>query len=301
MWKVFERPGLIVVLACVWVARLHLGLAAEPTLRTAKQAAAEFGLTDSDLTRASPELYDCIRHYANTGAKYFAKELGAEVDVAGLKDQLAAMQRKARKRFAANYILSTQLRYVFLRDASGMYHTVKCAALDTSVVVTKTKGVSADSQVDSLYTRTTQSPGDFDRSFLSTDEDGKVYLHEEMCTVRKDRDDPSLYAERFALEELDGSWEGYLRGDVTVLRLNDTEAEKRQKAQARFTASEAGDNNEDVGALKELAEIGAEAKVKVDVERKELNCRPVLLYVKRDAMLWIDSTKSLFFTCITEE
>jgi hypothetical protein len=306
MRREFEPLGRIAVLACLVFVQLPIGLAAEPALRTAKQVAAEFGLTDSDLTQVPPELYDCIRHYANTGTKYFAQELSDEGDVTGLKDRLAAMQRKATKRFAANYTLSTQPRFVLLRDGSGMYHTVKWATLQTYVVVTKKKGVVADSQVASLYTRQTQSPGDFDRSFLSRGDDGEIYLHEEMCTVHKDGEDPTLYAERFALEELDGSWEGYLRGDVTVLRLNVVEAEKRQKAQAKFMASEAGDSHEEadegvVEALREGAEIGAETKAKVDVESKELGVGAALLYVKRDAMLWIDSAKSLTFTSVTEK
>jgi hypothetical protein len=298
------RP--IAILACLVVLHSPIGLAAEPEIRTAKQVAVECGLTDSDLTQVPPELYDCIRHYANTGTKYFAKELRDEGDVTGLKDRLAAMQRKATKRFAANYTLSTQPRYVLLRDASGMYHTVKFATLQTYVVATSKKGVSADSQVNSLYTRQTQSPGDFDRSFLSRGDDGTIYLHEEMCTVRKDGEDPTLYAERFVLEELEGSWEGYLRGDITLLRLNNVEAEKRQKAQAKFTAAEAGDGREDadegvVKALREAAELGAETKAKVDVESKELGAGAALLYVKRDAMLWIDSAKSLSFTSVTEK
>ena len=294
------------ILACLVMVPLQVGLAAEPALRTAKQAAAEFGLTDSDLTQVPPELYDCIRHYANTGTKYSAKELSDEGDVADLKDRLAAMQRKTTKRFAANFTLSTQPRYVLLRDASGMYHTVKFAALQTYVVVIGKMGVSAESQVNSLYTRQTQSPGDFDRSFLSRGEDKKIYLHEEMCTARKDSEDPRLYAERFVLEALEGSWEGYLRGDVTVLRLNDIEAKKRQAAQATFSASEAGDGDEDadegtVEALREGAELGADTKVKVEAESKELGVGAALLYIKRDAMLWIDSAKSLSFTSVTEK
>lgn len=301
-----ERLGRGGFFACLVMVPMQLGLAAEPALRTAKQAAAEFGLTDSDLTQVPPELYDCIRRYANTGTKYFAKELSDEGDIRDLKDRLAAMQRKTTKRFAANYTLSTQPRYVLLRDASGMYHTVKLATLQTHVVVTKKKGVLADSQVSSLYTRQTQSPGDFDRSFLSRGEDSKIYLHEEMCTVRKDGEDPRLYAERFTLEALEGSWEGYLRGDVTVLRLNDVEAKKRQTAQAKFTASEADDGEEDadegtVEALREGAELGADTNVKVEAESKELGVGAALLYIKRDAMLWIDSSKYLSFTSVTEK
>jgi len=127
-----------------------------------------------------------------------------------------------------------------------------------------------------------------------------------MCTVRKDGEDPRLYAERFALEALEGSWEGYLRGDVTVLRLNDVEAKKRQTAQAKFTASEAGDGDDDsdegtVEALREGAELSADTKVKVEAESKELGVGAALLYIKRDAMLWIDSAKSLSFTSVTEK
>jgi hypothetical protein len=68
---------------------------------------------------------------------------------------------------------------------------------------------------------------------------------------------------------------------------------------------EAGDRHEDadegvVEALREAAEIGAETKAKVDVESKELGAGAALLYVKRDAMLWTDSAKSLSFTSATE-
>jgi hypothetical protein len=296
----------IAVPACLVMMQSEMGLTAEPGPRTAKQAAAEFGLTDSDLTQVPPELYDCIRHYANTGATYFAKELSDRGDVTDLKDRLAAMQHTATKRFAANYTLSTQPRYVLLRDASGMYHTVKWATLQTSVVVTRQRGVLSDSQVTSVYTRQTQSPGDFDRSFLSRGENGKIYLHEEMCTVRQDGENPSLYDERFVLDVLEGSWEGYLRGDIMVLLLNDVEADRRQKAQTQFMAAEAGDGDEDadhgvIEALKEGAEIGAEAKAQVEVEGKDLDFGAALLYIKRDALLWIDSTKRLTFTSVTEE
>lgn len=282
------------------------GTAVDPTLKTAKEVASEFGLTDSDLTQSPPELYDCIRHYANTGPRHLSHEHRDEGDVEGLKTRLLAMQDKAAKRFAGNYVLTTRPRYVFLRDGSGMYHTVKFAILQTFVVLNGEQGVAIDSRSATLYARQIQSPGDFDRSFLSRGSDGRTYLHEEMCSIHERSGDPILYDERFPLEELEGSWGDYLKGDIIVLRLNNAEAQKRQKAQDKFNASNLSGGPETaadgvVEALKEGAGIGPAAKVNVEVVNKDLSVGPALLYVKQDAMLWIESAENVVLTTVTEK
>lgn len=283
----------------------QLGVAADPASKTAKQAAAEFGLSDSDLTQVPPELYDCIRHYANTGGKYMTK-LSSDGDIAEFKNKLSGMRRASTKRFAAKYTYATHPRFVLLRDASGMYHTVKFATLWTYVDATTKKDVSVESHVNSLYARQMQSPGDFDRCFLNRGEDGKIYLHEEMCTFDEEGAEPKLYDEKFLLEELDGTWEGYLKGDVLVLRLGQAEAERRHNASTKYAESEKPEIEEDVTnvaveALKEAADIRPEEKPKIETSYKELGCGPALFYVKRDAVLWIDSHRSLRFVGVTAQ
>jgi hypothetical protein len=292
------------VYAGLWLWACPFVVASDAGLKTARQAAAEFGLTDSDLTLVPPELYDCIRHYANTGTKYF-KDPAGDSDVAELKNKLAGMRRAATGRFAASYTYVTHPRYVLLRDASGMYDTVKFGCQWTVIDVTTKKDVSVNTEAISYYARQLQSPGDFDRSFLSRADDGKVYLHEEMCTSDEEGAEPRLYAEKFLLEGVDGTWEGYLRGDVAVFRLGQAEAERRQRAQDKFSESrksgnEDGDAGADIEALRAAAEIPPEAKPKIETSSKELGCGPALLYIKRDAMLWIDSDRSVRFARVSE-
>ncbi len=302
---IMKMFAMVFVSAGLWLGACPFGVASDAALKTAKQAAAEFGLTDSDLTLVPPELYDCIRHYANTGTKY-AKDPAGDGEVAELKNKLTGMRRASTGRFAASYIYATHLRYVLLRDASGMYDTVKFGCLWTVIAATTKKDVSVNTEVISSYARQLQSPGDFDRSFLSRADDGKVYLHEEMCTFDGEGAEPRLYAEKFLLEEVDGTWEGYLRGDVTVFRLGQAEAERRQRAQAKFSESEKkgsedADAGADIEALRAAAEIPPEAKPKIERSSKELGCGPALLYIKRDAMLWIDSTRSIRFASVSDK
>lgn len=283
----------------------QVGWATDPVVKTAKQASAEFGLTDADLTLVPPELYDCIRHYASTGAKYM-KEPADDAHVADFTKKLASMRRASTKRFAASYVCSKDLRFVLLRDASGMYQMFKYAALSTSVNAATTMDVSVNGSVLSLYPHQTDLRGEFDRAFLSRGEDGKTYLHEEICVLDEEGAEPKLYGERFLMEELEGTWEGYLRGDVVVVRLGQAEADKRQRAQARqFKSKEGGDKDGSDGAaveaLREAAKIRPDEKTEVETSNQELRWGPALLYIKRDAMLWIDSARSTRFTTVSAQ
>jgi len=281
------------------------GVAADPASKTAKQAAAEFGLSDADLTIVPPELYDCIRHYATTGAKYMTA-VSIDGDIAEFKNKLLGMRRASTKRFAASYTYFTHPRFVLLRNASGMYHSVKFATLSTIVETTTKQDVSVSDQVFSYYVKQTQSPGDYDRCFLRRGDDGKIYMHEEICTFDEEGAEPRLYDERFLLEQLDGTWEGYLKGDVLVLRLGQSESERRDKAQTKYGKSKKPDNEEDkpdvgIEALKAAAGIRPEEKPKVETSSKDLGFGPALLYIKRDAMLWIDSSRLVHFARVSAQ
>lgn len=276
--------------------------AADTSAKTAKQVAIECGLTDSDLNQVPSELYDCIRHYAVTSGK-LAAAANNSMDTAEYERDLAKAKQAANGRFAASYVIGEQPRFTLLRDGSGMYHAVKVAMHRTYMVATRDKDVVKDNKRESVYVRKTQSPGEFDRSFLSRVPDGTVYLHEEMCSLGEQSEKPQLYLEKFELDVVEGSWEGYLRGDLAVLRLTPAATAKRQAAQDRFTtliaegkASSADESM--VEALKEGAEIKPE-ETPATVSHKKDGGGVVLVYVKRDAMLWVGSESSVIFTSVS--
>jgi hypothetical protein len=184
-----------------------------------------------------------------------------------------------------------------------MYQVVKFAMHRTYLVVTKDKDVMKDSKRESIYIRQTQSPGEFDRSFFSRSVDGHVRLHEEMCSLGEQSEKPLLYAETFDLDVMEGSWEGYLRGDLAVLKLTPAAAAKRQAAQDRFASllAEGKSSSADestVEALKEGAEIKPEEKP-TTVSHEKDSGDMVILYVKKDAMLWVGSELSAVLTSVS--
>ena len=137
----------LIAWACSSAAKVS---ASEEISKTAKDVAAECDLTDEDLKQVPSEMYDCVRHYANTGHRY-ASAPKRESRVEALEQRLEGMRTASKSSFAAYYVLLDRPRYMLVRDASGMYNTIKQSARRMQFVVTKDGGVAKDEDVASYY------------------------------------------------------------------------------------------------------------------------------------------------------